>query len=146
MRPSHTGTAVRDTSPRALLAVLGRAVRVLAHKDILIRAGAVLVAISVISVALTVWGLRGIAVADALSNTENLAIVLAAQTSRSIEAADVVLREIQENVVASAVWRPRSSSARRCKRTSIASRPCAVALSDCHRSTTLPWWAPMGIG
>jgi diguanylate cyclase (GGDEF)-like protein len=60
----------------------------------------------VIAIAITIWDLRYIVIADALLNTENLAIVLAKQTSHSVQTVDIVLREIQERIGALGVATP----------------------------------------
>jgi diguanylate cyclase (GGDEF)-like protein len=67
--------------------------------------GSLMIAI-VVAIAITIWDMRYIVIADALLNTENLAIVLAKQTSHSIQTVDIVLREIEERVTALGVATP----------------------------------------
>src|SRR5580704_3005582 len=69
-------------------------------------AGGLLLAAVVLAIGMTVWDLRRIAIAEAMSNTDNLAIVLADQTSHSVQAVDIMLREIQEHVAALGVTTP----------------------------------------
>jgi len=76
------------------------------RRHTMIRSGAWVLGLAVVLVALTVWDLRGIVLADALLNTENLAIVLAEQTGRSVQAVDIVLRTIQDRIVAAGVTTP----------------------------------------
>jgi diguanylate cyclase (GGDEF)-like protein len=64
----------------------------------LTRVGIGLVLVGVLAIGLTVWDLRRVALADALVATDNLAIVLAAQTGRSMQAVDIVLRDVQERI------------------------------------------------
>ena len=47
-----------------------------------------------------------VVLASSLINVDNLAVVLAAQTSRSIQAVDIVLREIQDRIILSGVATP----------------------------------------
>src|SRR5580658_5646910 len=69
-------------------------------------AGVLLLAAVVLAIGMTMWDLRRIAIAEAVSNTDNLAIVLADQTSHSVQAVDIVLREIQERVAVLGVTTP----------------------------------------
>ncbi len=66
----------------------------------------ILLAAVVLAIGITVWDLRRVAVAEAVANTDNLAIVLAAQTSQSVEAVDIVMRDVQERVAALDVTTP----------------------------------------
>jgi diguanylate cyclase (GGDEF)-like protein len=59
--------------------------------------GAVLLIVAaVLAIGITVWDMRQDALDAALSTAENLAIVLAEQTDRSVQAVDIVVREVQE--------------------------------------------------
>jgi diguanylate cyclase (GGDEF)-like protein len=53
---------------------------------------------AVIALGLTVWWLRSDAIDEASKNAANLAIVLAEQTTRSIQSIELVLNEVQEHV------------------------------------------------
>ena len=68
--------------------------------------GAWLLAVVVLAIGVTVWDLREATLAEALASTDNLAIVLAEQTSRSVQAVDIVLREIQERIAVLGVATP----------------------------------------
>jgi diguanylate cyclase (GGDEF)-like protein len=64
--------------------------------------GAVLLIVAaVLAIGITVWRMRQDALDAALSTTGNLAIVLAEQTDRSVQAVDIVVREVQEMAAAS---------------------------------------------
>ncbi len=65
-----------------------------------------LLAVLVLAVGITVWDLRRVVVAEAMKNTDNLAIVLAEQTSRSVQAVDIVLRDVQEHIASLHVTTP----------------------------------------
>src|SRR5471030_3336969 len=51
-----------------------------------------------LALSLTVWWLRSDAIEDASKNAANLAIVLAEQTTRSVQSIELVLNEVQEHV------------------------------------------------
>ena len=72
----------------------------------LTRLGAGLLVVVVLAVGLTVWDLRRVVLDDALVSTNNLAIVLAQQTNRSVQAVDIVLRDVQERIAALGVTTP----------------------------------------
>ena len=55
-----------------------------------------LIGLAVLAIGLTVRGLRDDAIADAIADTGKIATVLAEQTSRSVQAVDLVLTELQE--------------------------------------------------
>ena len=55
-----------------------------------------LITLSVLAIALTVWGLRSDAIEDAQTDTANIAMVLSEQFARSIQAIDIVLTDISE--------------------------------------------------
>ena len=59
--------------------------------------GAVLLIVAaVLAIGMTVWHMRQDALNAARSTTGNLAIVLAEQTDRTVQAVDIVVREVQE--------------------------------------------------
>jgi signal transduction histidine kinase len=68
--------------------------------------GAALIVITIVASGVTVWDLRGAAIADYQRNTANLGIVLAEQTSRALQAVDLVVQETRERVLASGVETP----------------------------------------
>ena len=72
----------------------------------LMRAGLCLLTGVVMAVGLIMWNLREDTLAEATVSTDNLAIVLAEQTSRSVQSVDIVLREIQERIGALGVTTP----------------------------------------
>src|ERR1022692_2046040 len=53
---------------------------------------------AVLSIGLTIWWLRSDAIKDASKNTDNLAVVLAEQTTHSIRSIHLVLNEIKERI------------------------------------------------
>ena len=55
---------------------------------------------------LAVWDLRGERIADETKDTKNLAVVLAEQTARAIQAVDLVVQETQAMVLAAGVTDP----------------------------------------
>jgi diguanylate cyclase (GGDEF)-like protein len=72
----------------------------------LIGAGGALLLLIVLAIGVTLLGLRRTMLADAWVGTDDLAIVLAEQTSRSVQAVDIVLRDIQERIAALGVTTP----------------------------------------
>ncbi|HUB13992.1 MAG TPA: EAL domain-containing protein [Acetobacteraceae bacterium] len=64
----------------------------------LIYGAVLLITAAVLAISITVWHMRGEALSAAFGNTGNLAIVLAEQTDRSVQAIDIVLRDIQDDV------------------------------------------------
>jgi diguanylate cyclase (GGDEF)-like protein len=58
----------------------------------------VLIALSVLAISLTVWGLRSDAIQDANSDTGNIAVVLSEQLNRSIQSIDIVLTDVRERI------------------------------------------------
>ena len=61
--------------------------------------GAILLILAaVLAIGVTVWHMRQDALDTALANTENLATVLAEQTARSVQAVDIVERDVQDVV------------------------------------------------
>jgi hypothetical protein len=57
-----------------------------------------LIAVSVLAIGLTIWGLRADAIRDAGTDTGNIAVVLSEQMSRSIQSVDIVLGDIRERL------------------------------------------------
>ena len=57
-----------------------------------------LIALSVLAIGLTIWGLRGDAIRDADTDTGNIAVVLSEQLARSIQSVDIVLGDIRERL------------------------------------------------
>lgn len=56
------------------------------------------IALSVLAIGLTVWGLRSDAIEDAYANTSNIAVVLSEQLMRSIQSVDIILTDVLEQV------------------------------------------------
>jgi diguanylate cyclase (GGDEF)-like protein len=63
-----------------------------------IRCSFICVGISVVLIGVTVWTLRSDAIRDASIDAGNIATVLAEQTSRSLQAVDIVLAEVQDRL------------------------------------------------
>ena len=82
---------------------LGASIR---QRVTLMRIGACLLIGVVMAVGLIMWNLRADTLAEAMVSTDNLAIVLAEQTSRSVQSVDIVLREVQERIGALGVATP----------------------------------------
>jgi diguanylate cyclase (GGDEF)-like protein len=103
---------VGDTAPMSVTSrsKLGRAIArlgvQLGRRAALSRVGAALVVVAVAAIGMTVWDLRRATLADQIASTDNLAIVLAAQTNRMVQAVDIVLRDVQERIVAVGVTTP----------------------------------------
>ena len=97
--PSNLGAQVRSARPSP-----GRASR--AASGILIRVGGLLVVVVVLAIGATIWDLRRATLENAFISTDNLAIVLAAQTGRLVQAVDIVLRDVQERINALGVTTP----------------------------------------
>jgi hypothetical protein len=72
----------------------------------LTRVGAGLLVVVVLAIGVTIWDLRRVTLADAWANTDTLAIVLAEQTGRSVQAVDLVLRDVQDRIAALGVGTP----------------------------------------
>ena len=71
--------------------------------------GLAFIAITLIAACLAVWQLRDDRIADVRQDTRNLALVLAAQSARSFQAVDLVVRETRAMVaVETSVWAARS--------------------------------------
>lgn len=56
-----------------------------------------LIGLAVVAIGLTVWALRNDVLREASSDASNIAVVLAEQTARSIQAIDLVATDIEEN-------------------------------------------------
>ena len=76
------------------------------HRATLTSVGVGALLVVVLAIGVTVWDLRRAVLADAWVSTDNLAIVLAAQTSRSVQAVDLVLRDVQERIATLGVTTP----------------------------------------
>ena len=76
------------------------------ERVVLTRLAAGLLAIVVLAIIVTVYEQRRTALAEAWTNSDNLAVVLAEQTNRSVQAVDIVLRDIQERIAALGVTTP----------------------------------------
>jgi PAS domain S-box-containing protein len=61
------------------------------------------IAITIIAACVAIWDLHGERIADETKNTKNLAVVLAEQTARAIQAVDLVVQETQAMVLAAGV-------------------------------------------
>src|SRR5260221_7675840 len=55
----------------------------------------IFIAMTVVAAGLSIWLLRRDRIADEMENTRNLSVVLAAQTTRSFQAIDLVLQQVQ---------------------------------------------------
>ena len=69
-------------------------------------AGVILVGLTVIAAGLTIWDRREDSIASYRREITNLGTVLAEQTARSMQAADLVLKEVQAQVVAAGADNP----------------------------------------
>ncbi len=86
--------------------IAGRLGKQFGQRAALIRLGVLSLLVVVLAIGITVWDLRRATLADALVSTDNLAIVLAAQTGRSVQAVDIVLRDVQERITSLGVTTP----------------------------------------
>jgi PAS domain S-box-containing protein len=68
--------------------------------------GCLFVAITIIAAWIAIWDLHGERIADETKNTKNLAVVLAEQTARAIQAVDLVVQETQGMILAAGVIDP----------------------------------------
>jgi diguanylate cyclase (GGDEF)-like protein len=102
--------AMLDNTKSTAHRIAGRLRAHLVQRAALIWLGVGFVLVGVLAIGLTVWDLRRTTLADALVATDNLAIVLAAQTSRSMQAVDIVLRDVQERFAALGVATPEEFS------------------------------------
>jgi diguanylate cyclase (GGDEF)-like protein len=108
LRQRRPVRSLRSLHRRRLLvrAIAARLAGLRLSNAVWMHGGALLVGAAVIAVAVTVYDMRRVVLAGSLLETENLAIVLAEQTARSIQAMDIVLREVQEHIVASGITTP----------------------------------------
>ena len=65
--------------------------------------GFLFVAITIVAAWIAIWDLHGERIADETKETKNLAVVLAEQTARTIQAVDLVVQETQGMILASGV-------------------------------------------
>ncbi len=90
--PPVSLTTKRDLQPASRLRDRVSRATALTHGAV------VMIAAAVLAVGITVWHMRQDALDAALANTENLATVLAEQTARSLQAVDIVVRDVQDMV------------------------------------------------
>lgn len=69
-------------------------------------AGSVCVAITIVAACVASWDLRDQRIADETKDTKNLAVALAEQTGRLVQAVDLVVQETQQMIPASGVTDP----------------------------------------
>jgi diguanylate cyclase (GGDEF)-like protein len=69
-------------------------------------AGVVLIVAAVAAVGGTIWELRADALEEARRDTANLALILADQSERSVQAIDLVVRELQDEITAMKINSP----------------------------------------
>ncbi len=67
-------------------------------KGLLLRSGTLLVALALVAVVGTIWRMRAIALDEARRETTSLAFLLAEQTTRSLQAIDIVLQNLSEQI------------------------------------------------
>jgi PAS domain S-box-containing protein len=79
--------------------------RLRSHRQLVLGAS-LFVVITIVAACLSVWYLRGAQIADATHDAKNLTVVLAEQTSRTIQAVDLVAQEMQAMALASGVTNP----------------------------------------
>lgn len=72
----------------------------------LITVAAGLTCAAALAIGLTIWWLHAMAIRDAYTNNVNLAVVLAEQTNRSVQAIDIVLNEIERHLESRAAAAP----------------------------------------
>ncbi len=85
---------------------MGRLASRLGEGSTLTRLGGLLLAAVVLAIAATVWELRQIVIADAISNAQNLSFALAEETNRSMQGVDGVLRDVQDRIASLGVTTP----------------------------------------
>lgn len=91
--------------PAALLRLRHRT-QLLTRATALTYGAALLIAAAVLAIGMTVWHMRSDALQSAVSNADTLAIVLAEETSRSLQAVDIVLRDTQDLIAGLGVATP----------------------------------------
>jgi PAS domain S-box-containing protein len=84
----------------------GRTSRRFGSSQRLFLGGSFCVAVTIIAACLAVWDLRDERIADETKDTNNLAIAIAEQTARTIQAVDLVVEETRQMVLASGVTDP----------------------------------------
>src|SRR5690242_2465860 len=65
--------------------------------------GSLCVAVTIMAACLAVWDLRVERIADETKGTRNLAVAIAEQTARTMQAVDLVVQEMRQMIVASGV-------------------------------------------
>jgi len=78
----------------------------LIHFRSLVWIAAGLMGMAVVAIGLTIWALHADAVEDAERDAGNIATVLAEQTSRSVQAIDLVMAELQDRIAALGITTP----------------------------------------
>ena len=73
---------------------------------LLFLSGTVFIAMIITAASLTIWQLHGDRIADEMTDTRHLGIVLAAQTARTIQAVDLIVQETQTMVLAAGLADP----------------------------------------
>src|SRR6266853_3625747 len=84
----------------------GRTSRRFGSSQRLFLGGSFCVAVTIIAACLAVWDLRDERIADETKDTKNLAVALAEQTVRTVQAVDLVVEETRQMVLASGVTDP----------------------------------------
>src|SRR5580704_3911103 len=84
----------------------GRTSRRFGSSQRLFLGGSLCVVITIIAACLAVWDLRDERIAGEAKDTKNLAVALAEQTARTIQAVDLVVEETRQMVLASGVTDP----------------------------------------
>src|SRR6266446_2504511 len=84
----------------------GRTSRRFGSSQRLFLGGSFCIAVTIIAACLAVWDLRDERIADETKDTKNLAVALAEQTARTIQAVDLVVQETRQMILASGVTDP----------------------------------------
>jgi hypothetical protein len=74
--------------------------------------GCLFIAVTIIAACLAIWNLREDQIADEMKDAQNLGVVLAEQTARTIQAVDLVVQQTQAMVLADGVQQPDQFSLR----------------------------------
>jgi two-component system, cell cycle sensor histidine kinase PleC len=74
--------------------------------------GAVVIAATIVAAGLTIWDLHGDAIEDYQRDMANMGVLIAEQTSRSLEEVDLVLNETRQKIVDGGVTNPASFASR----------------------------------
>ncbi len=96
--PAQPGMPAPSTAPARLAGWAAFARFAGCCKALLLRSGAVLLALALVAAAGTIWRMRAIELSEAEHETASLAFVLAEQTTRSLQAIDIVLRDLSEQI------------------------------------------------